>query len=450
MVRIDARAICDDRGPLAGATGALVELRPRSARRLRLLAVGAGVDLDRHPASARAVRLDRRGAVLIPGLVNAHTHLDLSHLGPQRHDPAEGFVAWVDRIRHGRRADDAGIAESARMGARLCLAGATVAVGDIAGAPAGRPSLAPLRELRASGLIGVSYLEYFGIGAGEASVRQRVEAALEGAVADAAGVRLGLQPHASNTIGIDLYRWSVELALGAGLPICTHLAETLEERQFVAQGAGPQRDFLERLGLWEQRLLEDIGRGQTPVERLGPCIERGLRTLAHVNDATDADIDLLARAGATVIYCPRAAAYFGAPGVLGPHRYRDMLGAGVRVALGTDSLVNLPPEAAGDAGISVWDEMRLLRQRDGAGGTPLLQMATTAGAAALGLDPDRFRFTPGAELAGAAAVALPEGGRSVDPIARALDAGGRPELLLNGKMSSTAGVLGLSGMSGAG
>src|SRR5690606_31425210 len=102
-----------------------------------------------------------------------------------------------------------------------------------------------------------------------------------------ADIRLGLQPHASNTIGIGLYRWSGEVASRLGLPICTHLAETPEERRFVAEAAGPQREFLEHLGLWEERVLADVGRGQTPVARLAPVIEAGLRTLVHVNDASD-------------------------------------------------------------------------------------------------------------------------------------------------------------------
>ena len=451
-VRIDARAICDDRGCARAPGALLVEIDPRATRRLRLLAAGTPAEIDRHPGAAGATRIDRSQALLIPGLVNAHTHLDLTHIGPLAHDPAKGFVRWVDRVRTQRRVDEAGIGASVQRGAALCVAGATVAVGDIGGAPEGRPSLAPLRALRGSDLIGVSYIEFFAIGAGEARGRAAVEDTLAAAGSDGVreGVGLGLQPHASNTIGIETYRWSIDLARRRGMPICTHLAETSEERQFVMQAGGPQRVFLEQLGLWEDRLLADIGRAQTPVQRLRPCIEAGLRTLVHVNDASDADIEILADAGATVIYCPRAATYFDAAGACGAHRYREMRAAGVRVALGTDSLVSLPPEAAGAAGMSVWDEMRLLARRDGADGAALLQMATTAGAEAIGIEPDRFRFRPGAELAGVAAVALPGGGTCSDLLSLALASETRPELLLNGKMSTRAGVLSLSGMSGAG
>src|SRR5690606_3253336 len=132
--------------------------------------------------AATARRIDRRRSVIVPGLVNAHTHLDLTHLGPSPHDPADGFMAWVDRIRAGRLAGDAEIEASVALGARLSRRGGVVAVGDIAGAPAGRCSLAPLRALRASGLIGTSYLEYFGIGRGEAGAKERVEGVIREAL----------------------------------------------------------------------------------------------------------------------------------------------------------------------------------------------------------------------------------------------------------------------------
>jgi cytosine/adenosine deaminase-related metal-dependent hydrolase len=456
LLRVDARAFADHRGALPRTTSALIELRPRGERRLRLVAIGPGAEIDRHPGAGAARRIDRRGFVIVPGLVNAHTHLDLTHIGPVAHDPGDGFMAWVDRIRHGRLADEAGIEQSVHRGAELCLAGGVVAVGDVGGAPAGHCSLAPLRGLRASGLIGVSYLEYFGIGRGETGARERVKAAVDAATGagggrrplraavggtpvEEGGVRLGLQPHASNTIGIDLYRWSAELAGRRGLPICTHLAETPEEREFVARGTGPQRAFLERLGLWDDRVLEDVGRGETPVGRLAPVIGAGLRTLVHVNGASDADIEVLARAGATVIYCPRASAYFGAERALGPHRYREMLAAGVNVALGTDSLVNLPPEA-GTSGISTWDEMKLLYEREGVEPAALLAMATVAGARAIGLDESRFEFEAGSEPAGFVAVRVEGYRQETEALAAALGGDGRPELLLNGKISDLAEI----------
>jgi cytosine/adenosine deaminase-related metal-dependent hydrolase len=126
--------------------------------------------------------------------------------------------------------------------------------------------------------------------------------------------------------------------------------------------------------------------------------------VAHVNDCDDAAIRTLARTGTSVAYCPRASAYFGAERHFGPHRYRDMLGAGINVALGTDSIVNLPESAVGAAGMSILDEMRFLYRRDGTDPRVLLGMGTVNGARALGLPADAFAFGVGGEMAGLASV----------------------------------------------
>jgi cytosine/adenosine deaminase-related metal-dependent hydrolase len=100
---------------------------------------------------------------------------------------------------------------------------------------------------------------------------------------------------------------------------------------------------------------------------------------------TDADIELLARTGASVAYCPRASEYFGHR----LHRYMEMLEAGVNVCLGTDSIIC-------HGTLSIVDEMRRLHRRDKADPHMLLAMATTRGAAALGLDHAQATLTPGA------------------------------------------------------
>jgi aminodeoxyfutalosine deaminase len=213
-------------------------------------------------------------------------------------------------------------------------------------------------------------------------------------------MRLGLQPHATNTVALPHYTWVLQLAAHLGAPVCTHLAETPEERQFIATGAGPQRMLLERLGLWDDCILEHLGRGQHPVEHLEPILEStGAAILpllvAHVNDASDEAIEILARTRTTVAYCPRASEYFGAAQHFGPHRYREMLQAGINVCLGTDSIINLPDQEIQRAGMSVLDDMRLLYRRDGTDPLLLLQLATVNGARALGLHPGLWRIEPG-------------------------------------------------------
>lgn len=431
-VRVDALAVEDAAG-VSFSPGSLL-LRV-AGDRLHVLAVGTPAAVDAHEAAPSARRISRPEAVVIPGLVNAHTHLDLTHIGPRTHDPEGGFMPWAQIIRTERRIDEAGIAASVRRGVELARAGGTVAVGDIAGAAAGRPSLAAWRALRESPLLGVGFLEFFALGTREAISLARLEEALSEAGAECsrsgpAGVRLGLQPHAPYSVGPAGYRAAIDAAGRLGMRVCTHLAETPEERLFIAEACGTQRTFLEDLGIWEDSLLECYGRGLHPVEHLRETLEAVPLLLAHVNDAPDEAIGTLARTGASVAYCPRASAYFGAERHFGPHRYRDMLAAGVNVALGSDSLVNLP-EAAADperGGISILDEMRLLHRRDGTDPRLLLEMATTNGAAALGLDPTGFRLSTGSEPWGL--VAVPVGpAHSGRPLGRALGSAGAPELL---------------------
>lgn len=422
-----ADAIADARGPLAAPAALLVESQPFATT---VLAVGRPSDVAAHPAAPMAQPLPRPGCVLIPGLVNAHTHLDLTHIGPRPHDPDGGFHPWIDLIRAHRHADDAAIAAAVHQGIALLRAGGVVAVGDIAGAPKATPNLTPFRTLRDSGLLGVSYLEFFGIGRSWPSQPERLAPVIQRALdesAPAARVRFGLQPHAPTTVDIRLYQWAVGECRGRGLPLSTHLAETPEEHRFVAAADGPQREFLERLGLWDGSILEHLGRGRTPVAHLAPILAQFPTLVAHVNDADDAAIETLAHTGASVAYCPRASAYFAAHRHFGPHRYRDMLGAGVNVCLGTDSIVNIPPEAA--SRLSTLDEMRFLHQRDAADPAMLLAMATTNGARALGLDPALFLFQPGSLMAGI--VAVPAPGPDPGPLRRLLRSPGHPELLFD-------------------
>jgi cytosine/adenosine deaminase-related metal-dependent hydrolase len=306
-------------------------------------------------------------------------------------------------------------------------AGGVVAVGDIAGAPLGRPCLVPLEALRSTPLKGTSFLEFFAIGTGE----ERAQKAVSGAVANAAAdphVRFGLQPHAPTTVALSTYRWALK-EYGRGLRFTTHLAETPEEHEFIAQARGPQREFLERLGLWDDRMLEEIGRGRTPVEHMAAVLAEAPFLCAHVNDCSDGDLRILAGTPTSVAYCPRASDYFGAHEHFGPHRYRDMLAAGINVCLGTDSIINLPP---GTDRLSPLDEARFLYRRDRTDPVTLLKMATINGARALGLDESRFAFHVGSQLAGVLAVPFtPTPG--LTPLASTLRGESPPELLVFGK-----------------
>ena len=400
-----------------------------------VLALGPPGEVASHPAAAGAVRVDLPGRLVLPALVNAHTHLDLTDAGEIPHAEEAPFTNWIAEVMRRRASDTDDVAASVRRGVELSLRGGTAAVGDIAGQDASGPNLVPARVLRDSPLAGTSFVELFGLGAREPAGLERLAGFVRAHADDLAdrsgSVRVGLQPHAPYSCSPGLYRAAVGAARDHDLPLSTHLAETAEERAFVADLAGPLADFARGLGLWNEALGRDLGRGLRPVAHLAAVLA-GARDagqpflLAHCADVADAEIDVLARCGVGVAYCPRAAAHLGAPARLGPHRYRDMLAAGVNVCLGTDSVACLPSDQVERNGLSVLDEMRLLHRRDGTYPRTLLAMATVNGARALGLDESGFLLSPGSTPLGLVAVSIDGSG---EPLAGALRSDAPPEPL---------------------
>lgn len=397
FIRIDALGIAD--AQLGFIPNATLIVRHDSGQ-IQIQYAGATDALPAQFDSPDMPLLTLHDRIILPALVNAHTHLDLTHIGPQPHEPNDGFVRWVEMIRSNRATQDEDIERHVRLGIEKSLAGGVIAVGDIAGAPAGRWCDAPAKTLAQSPLIGVSYLEFFGIGSSAAATTLRLSRYLDQHAPNiihqlqSGGVQLGLQPHAPNTVDLGVYRWVSAAAQARGMPICTHLAETREEHQFISEGTGPHRAMLERFGVWDDSVLDCIAKGKHPIEHLRPALEITPYLVAHVNDADDAGIELLAQSKTSVVYCPRASCYFGASDVFGPHRYRDMLQAGVNVCLGTDSIVNLDTPDR----MSTLDEIRLLAANDASAAHDtrlLMALCTTHGAYALQLDPDRFRLGAG-------------------------------------------------------
>jgi cytosine/adenosine deaminase-related metal-dependent hydrolase len=416
---IYAEAAADGQGTdLLGGVAAWLDLLDDGT--IRLIDIGpARTVTARAPSGATVHR--RPGCVLIPGLVNAHTHLDLTHIGPQPLDadgaPGSGFSGWIDMIRTRRVVDQAAIDASVRRGVDLARQGGTVLLGDIAGAVAGRPSplatIALGRECAETGLQAVSFIEFFAQGQ---HWPERMRAAWQ-AHQDAsqrtstANLRIGLQPHAPYSVHAEAYAEAARAASARGVPLCTHLAESPAEVEFIAHATGPFRALLQAVNAWDETTARAIGHGRSPVEHVlsavapmhGPGVGMGL---VHLNTVHRADLAALAtRQDLHPIYCPRASAYFGFdhPAAFGPHQYRGM----GRVALGTDSVVNLPPGQVARRGICVLDEASLLVGRDGLKATVALAMATAHGEAfLLGRPARQSRLAAGANLLGIVAVPM--------------------------------------------
>jgi len=420
IYRLRVAGIADASGVVPDPRDVLLDVQPGE---INLLAIGTPEQVNRHESTGCAQLVDLSGRILLPGFVNAHTHLDLTHLGAIAHDPGDGFESWIAKVSGARAAELEQIAESVRRGIELALAGGTVAVGDIAGPIKGEPTLEPARVLRESPLVGVSFVEHFGIGHIEVPWLKRIAHLLASHKKEmrdrSAGVRVGLQPHAPYSTSLRSCRRTLEHAERLDLPLAIHLAESLDERRLVEKGVGPLREFAERGGFWSDDMAEELGNGLRPIEYFADVLGASERRwlLAHVADANDDEIHLLARVRASVAYCPRAADYFDTPGSLGQHRYRDMIDSGVNVCVGTDSIACLPADQT-DSGVSILDELRLLHRRDQTDPITLLRMGTINGAYALSLREGGFLIQPGAAPFGLNAVLIPVG--SGDPLQRVL------------------------------
>ena len=389
--------------------------------RVEVIAAGRVAEVQRQ-ATARITRtVDRPEHVVMPGLVNAHAHLELTAVGPR--PAASDFVGWVAALRRRTAAwTAADWRASTAAGAAASGAAGIAAVGDIVGgvshaaaapAPPVHPPAPPgTASANASGsgqrgamtaLPGVDYQECFGIGPPwDTGARQRIAALADSPLArqpaaaptadsshsgSGTGInppprRMGLQPHAPYSAGPAVFA----AAAASGLPVCCHLAETREELQFVARGDGPFRELLEAIDKWSAEFASFYRHGLTPVQWMEPHLRVRPWLLAHCNYVSDDDLNLLAATGSSVAYCPIASEYFAHEN----HRYRDMLAAGINVCLGTDSILCQPADEAQPLGIL--PQMRRLWRRDGVDPQLLLQMGTTHGWRALGQAPDHRRL----------------------------------------------------------
>lgn len=296
-------------------------------------------------------------ACVLPGLVNAHAHVQIDAL-PHR----EGsFVPWVAAVM-AARASDTAVAERERIAAaaRELLASGTTAVGDIDATGRG------LSGLAATPLTGRSYRELTGFhlegAAARRLVRERRQRA-EGAV------RPGLSPHAPYSVSADLFA----AARDARQHLAIHCAETPEEQQFLHTGRGPFADLLARLGRLPERFRPPRMGAVRWLEHLGVL---GPRTqLVHCQELERGDVARIASAGASIVVCPGTIAWFGRQ----PPPVPAWLAAGIPVALGTDS-------RASNTGLSLRAELRLAATMwPDLDPAQLLAMATRSGGAALGM-----------------------------------------------------------------
>jgi cytosine/adenosine deaminase-related metal-dependent hydrolase len=327
-------------------------------------------------------------SLLLPGWVNAHSHLNLTAALGQVPGSAADFAGWVRRLIALRAQWPPRIVSQAiRAGLDLLASTGTTTTAHVDTLPELDVFLShPLRTVVFHEAIGFPEARADGL---LAEAAEWLDAAA--AVAADAGVgeraRFGVAAHAPYSASPRLIAGLRALATARRIPFSMHVAETLAEAEFVREGGGPLRGLLEERGAWDPAWRVPGGSPVGYLDDLGVLRARPESPVAavHTHYLSGDDAALLAKGGAAAVWCPGSHQFFGHP----PHPAPALLAAGVPVALGTDSL-------ASNAGLNMLREFRLAASAHPA--VPRdqwLRAGTLAGAQALGLEAETGSLTVG-------------------------------------------------------
>ncbi|HUZ07235.1 MAG TPA: amidohydrolase family protein, partial [Candidatus Paceibacterota bacterium] len=336
----------------------------------RILAVGKWLDLK--PGAGGKIT-DLGDVILLPGLVNAHCHLDYTDMAGQL-PPPKKFTDWIAAITAvklaWRRAD---YARSWLRGARMLLKTGVTTVADIEAAPELLPDVWDATPLRV-----FSFLEMTGIRA-----RRNPREILREAVAkiDSLGhprCRAFLSPHAPYSTLPELLKLAADISRESKWRISTHVAESDQEFEMFTKARGAMHDWLRR----NERDNSDCGRS-SPVQHLARAGMLGENLLAiHVNYLARGDARLLGENRVHVVHCPRSHAYFRHA----EFPRKRLAAAGVNICLGTDSLATVLKTDGQKPELDLFAEMSALAAKDKTiSPGQILRMATVSGAKALGM-----------------------------------------------------------------
>jgi cytosine/adenosine deaminase-related metal-dependent hydrolase len=336
----------------------------------RIAEVGRWPDLEQ---AERDETVDVGDAVVLPGLVNAHCHLDYTTMAGQ-FNPPKIFSDWLRLITTAKGLwSKSDYATSWLTGAQMLLRTGTTTVGDIEALPDLLPEVWNLAGLRV-----VSFLEMIGI-TNRRKPQEIVQETLRKIdLLQVGRCFAGLSPHAPYSTVPELLRLSAEAARERELRLCIHVAESSQEFEMFAHGRGEMYDWLRR----STRDMSDCGLG-SPVQHLARCGALAKNLLAiHVNYLAKGDAALLAKHRVHVVHCPRSHKYFSH----GRFPLQRLLKAGVNVCLGTDSLASVVTARRETVELNMFEEMRALARREiSLSPKTILQMSTVNGARALGM-----------------------------------------------------------------
>ncbi len=364
----------------------------------RIAAIGSGPDQPAAP-SDRTAPVDLGEVAVLPALVNAHTHLELSWLGG-RVPPSTNLIDWIVEQMRIRRKDPAAAAvvrERASSAIAAMKASGTGVVGDVTN------TLEVTDLLRDSGLAGVIFHEVIGFNPDDPT--RIVDDAFDRVRALELGPRLRatVAPHAPYSVAPGLFQALSARRRAEGLksPTTVHVAESQDELELLERGTGRWRMALERVGSWNPGFQAPRCGPVEYLDSLG--FWQGSTLAVHGVHLTPAALRTLSERGATVVACPRSNRYVGT----GVPPIESFFASGVRVAIGTDSLASVED-------LNLFQEVaELHRMAPGVTPRALLACATRAGAEALGFGAELGVIAPGAE-ARLITVDVPRGVRDVE------------------------------------
>jgi cytosine/adenosine deaminase-related metal-dependent hydrolase len=308
--------------------------------------------------------------ILLPGLINAHCHLDYTCLRGKI-PPPRSFANWIRAINAEKAklsAEDyvasinQGFAEAKQFG--------TTTIANLTAFPELIVQIQdPIRTWWFAELIDVRQpLENSSALSGQASGRNEI---VDRALASLKSTnRIGLAPHAPFTASANVYQSCAEIAKRDNFLLTTHLAESREEMQMFRGANGPLYDLLKEIG----RDMSDCGR-TTPLSHFAKLTHASAAQawiVAHLNEVAETDFDLLRKRKFSIVHCPRSHAYFGHSDFQFD-RFREL---GFNVCLGTDSL-------ASNDDLSLFAEMRKFHDRFRFEPSKVMEMVTINPARAL-------------------------------------------------------------------
>jgi len=341
--------------------------------------------IGRRPVNDGATEIDLGDVAVLPGLVNAHTHLELSYLRDCV-PPASEFVTWIRGVMAARRqrTDPAApeIVASIEQAIVESRAAGTAIIGDITN------TLVSYEPLKASPLAGVVFYELIRFNPPDPDAFVDDACRQLKALSPTDRLRPSLAAHAPYSVAPLVFRAIRRAAdRDAFTPCSVHLSESAEEVEFIQNGGGPWRQLLEDVGSWNPAWMPP---GGSPVEFLDDAGFLDARVLAvHGVQMTAEDLDRLKSRGTTLVTCPRSNGHTGA----GAPPIGDFYASGVRVAIGTDSLASAPD-------LNVFGELATMHAlAPDVPPSALLESATLQGARALGFDAGYGTIEPGKRAA---------------------------------------------------